>query len=65
MAPGGVGAAVGQGYKVGGVDHMVWRPVTYTSRAKTETERAYGKVDGESLAVLSRILANKMYLYET
>ena len=63
--PKGVAATVAQGYKVEGVDHTVWRPVTYTSRAKTETECNYGKVDGESLAVLSGILTNKMYLYGT
>ena len=65
IGPKWVASTVAQGYKVEGVDHVVWRPVTYTSRAKTETECAYGKVDGESLAVLSGILANKMYLYGT
>jgi hypothetical protein len=44
--------------QVDGVDHKVWRPVNYTSRAKTEAEMAYGKVDGESLGVLSGILSN-------
>ena len=63
--PHGVAATVAQEYKVDGVDHMVWRPVNYTSRAKTEAEMAYGKVDGESLGVLSGILSNKMYLYGT
>ena len=63
--PHGVAATVAQEYKVDGVDHMVWRPVNYTSRAKTEVEMAYGKVDGESLGVLSGILSNKMYLYGT
>ena len=37
-----------------------WRPFTYTGRAKTEAELQYGKVDGESLGVLTG-----MYLYGT
>ena len=54
-----------QEYRVEGVDHPVWRPVTYSGRAKTETELQYGKVDGESLGVLTGILCNKLYLYGT
>ena len=45
------------------MDHPVWRPVNHTSRAKTQAEMNYGKVDGESLGVLSGIKSNKMYLY--
>ena len=60
-----MGATVAQEYRVEGVDHPVWRPVTYTGRAKTEAELQYGKVDGESLGVLTGILSNKMYLYGT
>ena len=63
--PLGLGATVAQEYRVEGVDHPVWRPVTYTGRAKTEAELHYGKVDGESLGVLTGILSNKMYLYGT
>jgi len=44
------------------VDHPVWKRITHTSRAKTKAEINYGKVDGESLAVLSGIHSNKMYL---
>ena len=47
--PQGVAATVAQEYKMDGVDHTVWRPVNYTSRAKTEAEMDYEKVDGESL----------------
>ena len=49
-------------YRVDGVDHRVWRPVTYTGRAKTEAELQQGKVDWESLGVQTGILSNKMYL---
>ena len=63
--PQGVAATVAQEYKMDGVDHTVWRPVNYTSRAKTEADMDYGKVDGERLGVLSGMLANKMYLYGT
>ena len=63
--PAGVAATVAQEYTVEGVDHPVWKPVTHTSRAKTKAEMNYGKVDGESLAVLSGIHSNKMYLYGT
>lgn len=31
----------------------------------TEAERGYGKTEGESLAILSGIMANKEYLYGT
>ena len=63
--PQGVAGTVAQEYEVEGVDHSVWRPVNYTSRAKTVAEKDYGKVDGESLGVLSGILSNRMYLYGT
>ena len=61
--PAGVAATVAQKHKVRGQD--CWRPVNYTSRAKSEAEKNYGKVDGESLGVLSGIMANRMYLYGT
>ena len=63
--PAGVAATVAQSYEVEGIDHPVWRPVMHTSRAKTAAEMNYGKVDGESLAVLTGIHSNKMYLYGT
>ena len=59
--PLGLGGTVLQEYRVEGIDHPVWRPVAYTGRAKTEVELQYGKVDGESLGVLTGILNNKMY----
>ena len=66
--PTGVAATVAQEYKaeeVPGVevDHSIWRSVCYKSRAKIDYELNYGKVDGESLAILSGVLPNKMYLY--
>ena len=68
--PSGVGATVAQRYQPEEVDrvkldHAVWRPVHYGSRAKIVSELNYGKVDGESLAILSGILNNRMYLYGT
>ena len=61
--PDGVAGTVAQKYLLEGMDHPVWRPVNYTSRAKTKAEMNYGKVDGESLGVLTGIKSNKMYLY--
>ena len=61
--PQGVAATVAQEYQVEGLDHTSWRPVHYSSRAKTEAECNYGKVDGESLGVLSGVLNNRKYLY--
>ena len=65
--PTGVAATVAQCYQPeevpGQVDHPVWRPVHYNSRAKIASELNYGKVDGESLAILSGILSNRTYLY--
>ena len=61
--PAGVAGTVAQKYELEGLDHPVWRPVNHTSRAKTAAEMKYGKVDGESLGVLTRISSNRMYLY--
>merc|ERR1711954_108111 len=47
------------------VGKEVWRPVNYTARAKETPEKGYSKVEGESLALLSRIKANKMFLQGT
>ena len=63
--PAGVAATVAQEYNVDGVDHPVWRPVHHTSRAKTKCEQNYGKVDGESLGLLTGIKSNRMFLYGT
>jgi transposase InsO family protein len=63
--PSGVAATVAQKYEVKGLDHPGWRPVAHNSRAKTEAEMNYSKVEGESLAILSGIMSNKMYLYGT
>ena len=63
--PHGVCATVGQRYDVPGERKPQWRPVTHGSRTLTEAERGYGKTEGESLAILSGIMANKEYLYGT
>ena len=54
-----------QRYDVPGERKPQWRPVTHGSRTLTEAERGYGKTEGESLAILSGIMANKEYLYGT
>ena len=61
--PHGLGATLAQKYDITGIDHPVWRPVAYASRTKTTAELNYGKVDGESLALLFGIKVFKMYLY--
>ena len=43
----------------------MWGPVTHGGRGKATAEMNYGKVDGESLAVLSGIHSNKMHQYGT
>ena len=57
--PKGVASTVAQLHPEG------WRSVCYQSRSLTKAEMNYGKVDGESLAVLSGIMANRNYLYGT
>lgn len=43
--PEGVGATLAQAYKVEGQDRQGWRPVHYSSHAKTSAELRYGKVE--------------------
>ena len=43
-------------------DTNQWRPINYTSRAKTPAERNYSPIEGQSLAIMSGILSNCMYL---
>ena len=59
--PAGVASTVAQNHGENGTSS--WRPIHYQSRALTSAELNYGKVDGESLAVLSGLSSNKMYLY--
>ena len=63
--PTGLGATLAQLHEVDGLDHKVWRPVRYNSRAMVSSELNYGKVDGESLSVLFGIKIHKDYLYGT
>ena len=42
-----------------------FRPVNYTRRPLTETEKRYSKVEGESLGIMFGILSNRTYLYGT
>ena len=61
--PAGVAATVAQPHELEAFDHPVWIPITHTSRAKTTAKMNYVKVDGDSLAILSEIHSNNMYLY--
>ena len=63
--PEGVAATVAQRYEKIGEKEEVYRPVAYNSRSLKEAEKSYSKVEGESLAVLSGIMANRQYLYGT
>ena len=57
--PDGVAATLAQedpSLQVGG--ERCFRPVNYTSRALTEKEKRYSKVEGESLGVVFGILSN-------
>ena len=40
-----------------------WRPVNYVSRSLSCTEKNYSPIEGESLAIYSGTIRNKMYLY--
>ena len=62
--PAGVAGTVAQNH-AGPGEPACWRPVHYASRSLTPAETKYGKVDGESLAVMSMILTNRRYLYGT
>ena len=64
-SPVGVASTLAQQHPSGDGTGKVWRPVDYTSRAKTTAEKGYGKVDGESLGVRHGILENRKYLYGT
>ena len=57
--PAGLAATVAQLHPIEESDKGAWKPVTHTSRAKTQSELIYGKVDGKSLAVQTRIHSNK------
>ena len=59
--PGGVAFTIAQKYtdKQG---RDVYRLVHHNSRVLSDAESRYGKVEGESLAVLYGIRSNKMYL---
>jgi hypothetical protein len=63
--PEGVASAVAQGYDVVGQRDPQYRPVHHSSRSLTKAEKGYGKVEGESLAVLTGIKTNSRFLYGT
>jgi len=41
----------------------VWNTINYSSRALTKTEQRYAAMEGESLAILQGVTANRMFLY--
>ena len=61
--PAGVAKTVTQKYTVEDIYQTVWRPVNHSSWAKTRAKMNYGKVDSESLGILTSIRSNKMYLH--
>ena len=63
--PEGVGSTLAQGHKVQGQRELQYRPIIYYSRALTKADIGYGKIEGESLAVLAGMKVNSMYLYGT
>ena len=63
--PEGVASTVAQGYDVVGQREPQYRPVHHSSRSLTKAEKGYGKVEGESLAVLTGIKTNSRFLYGT
>ena len=63
--PGGIASTVAQKYEEIGQIEPEWRTVMHNSRALTKAEQGYGKMEGESLAILSGIKVNKEYLYGT
>ena len=60
--PEGLASTIAQGYtndedpRDGNIQ---WRPMNQTSHALTKAERAYGKMDGESMGVYSGIITNR------
>ena len=52
-------------YEVPGEPRKHLRPVLPTRRVMSQTEKNYGKTEGENLPILSRIMRNKSYLYGT
>ena len=58
-------ATVTQWHTVQGSKEDAWRPVEHASRAVTETEQGYSKVEGELLGILYGAKKHKKYLYGT
>ena len=63
--PEGVASTLTQGHVIPGQRELQYRAINYHSRSLTKAEKGYGKIEGESLAVLAGIKANSMYLYGT
>ena len=63
--PQGIASTLTQEYEVPGFREVQHRPVYHNSRALTKAEQGYGKIDGESLAILSGVKSNSRFLYGT
>ena len=50
-------------YKVEGSGQVRWRLILYVSRVKNTAQLNYGKLDEQSLGILSGIKENHMFLY--
>ena len=61
--PEGVASTLTQGHVIPGQRELQYRAINYHSRSLTKAEKGYGKIEGESLAVLAGIMANSMCLY--
>ena len=61
--PEGVASTLTQGHVIPGQRELQYRAINYHSRSLTKAEKGSGKIEGESLAVLSGIKASSMYLY--
>ena len=63
--PGCMSTTVQRGWLTHSPREPQLRPIIHHSRALTKAEQGYGKIEGESLAILAGIKSNSQYLYGT